>query len=132
LPDFAGGINSARASLISVRGGFGRRRKTIPGNQYGDATMAKAMWNGAVIAESKNTVLVEGNHYFPLTSVKSEYLEASSHSSVCVWKGEASYYSLVVDGQRNQDAAWFYAEPKSEAVQIKDHVAFWRGVRVEA
>lgn len=94
--------------------------------------MAKAMWNGAVIAESEHTVMVEGNHYFPLSSVKSEYLEDSSHSSVCGWKGKASYYSLVVDGQRNQDAAWFYPEPKSDAAQIKNHVAFWRGVRVEA
>jgi uncharacterized protein (DUF427 family) len=94
--------------------------------------MAKAMWNGAVIAESEDTVLVEGNHYFPISSVKREYLEDSSHRSVCVWKGEASYYSLMVDGQRNPDAAWFYTEPKSDAAQIKDHVAFWRGVRVEA
>jgi uncharacterized protein (DUF427 family) len=94
--------------------------------------MAKAMWNGAVIAESEDTVLVEGNHYFPLSSVKREYLEDSSHRSVCGWKGEASYYSLMVDGQRNQDAAWFYAEPKSDAAGIKDHVAFWRGVRIEA
>ena len=94
--------------------------------------MAKATWNGAVIAESDDTVLVEGNHYFPLSSVKREYLEDSSHRSVCGWKGEASYYSLMVDGQRNQDAAWFYAEPKSDAAGIKDHVAFWRGVRIEA
>ena len=94
--------------------------------------MAKAMWNGAVIAESEDPVLVEGNHYFPLSSVKREYLEDSSHRSVCGWKGEASYYSLMVDGQRNQDAAWFYAEPKSGAAGIKDHVAFWRGVRIEA
>jgi uncharacterized protein (DUF427 family) len=94
--------------------------------------MAKAMWNGAVIAESEDTVLVEGNHYFPLSSVKREYLEDSSHRSVCGWKGEASYYTLMVDGQRNQDAAWFYAEPKSDAAGIKDHVAFWRGVRIEA
>ena len=94
--------------------------------------MAKAMWNGAVIAESEDTVLVEGNHYFPLSSVKRGYLEDSSHRSVCGWKGEASYYSLMVDGQRNQDAAWFYAEPKSDAARIKDHVAFWRGIRIDA
>ncbi|MDN4646391.1 DUF427 domain-containing protein [Arthrobacter sp. PsM3] len=94
--------------------------------------MAKAMWNGAVIAESDNTVMVEGNHYFPRSSVNAEYLEDSSHSSVCPWKGEAGYYSLVVDGQRNQDAAWFYAEPKADAGHIKGHFAFWRGVRVEA
>jgi uncharacterized protein (DUF427 family) len=94
--------------------------------------MAKAIWNGAVIAESDNTVVVEGNHYFPLSAVKAEYLEDSSHSSVCAWKGQAGYYSLTVDGQRNRDAAWFYADPKSDAALIKDHVAFWRGVRIEA
>lgn len=94
--------------------------------------MAKATWNGAVIAESEDTVMVEGNHYFPRSSVRSEYLEDSSHSSVCPWKGQAGYYSLVVDGQRNQDAAWFYAEPKSKAAHIKDHVAFSRGVHIEA
>ncbi|MEC5192132.1 MULTISPECIES: DUF427 domain-containing protein [unclassified Arthrobacter] len=94
--------------------------------------MAKAIWNDAVIAESDNTVMVEGNHYFPLTAVKSEYLEDSNYSTVCPWKGTASYYSLVVDGQKNQDAAWYYGDPKSGARQIKDHVAFWRGVRVEA
>ena len=94
--------------------------------------MAKAIWNDAVIAESDNTVMVEGNHYFPLTAVKSEYLEDSNYSTVCPWKGTASYYSLVVDGQKNQDAAWYYRDPKSGARQVKDHVAFWRGVRVEA
>jgi uncharacterized protein (DUF427 family) len=94
--------------------------------------MAKAIWNGAVIAESGNTVMVEGNHYFPRASVNGAYLEDSSHSSVCHWKGQAGYYSLVVDGQRNQDAAWFYPEPMSDAAHIKDHMAFWRGVRVEA
>jgi uncharacterized protein (DUF427 family) len=94
--------------------------------------MAKATWNGAVIAESDSTVLVEGNHYFPRSSVNAEFLEESSRSSVCLWKGQAGYYSLVVAGQRNQDAAWFYADPKSDAAHIKDHVAFWRGVRVEA
>ncbi|MCU1547142.1 MAG: hypothetical protein JWO29_93 [Arthrobacter sp.] len=94
--------------------------------------MAKAMWNGTVIAESDSTVMVEGNHYFPRSSVNAEFLTESSHSSVCPWKGTAAYYSLVVEGQKNQDAAWFYPEPKSEAAHIKDHVAFWRGVRVEA
>jgi uncharacterized protein (DUF427 family) len=93
--------------------------------------MAKAIWNRAVIAESDSTVMVEGNHYFPRASVNAAYLEESSHNSVCHWKGLAGYYSLVVEGQRNQDAAWFYPEPKSDAAHIKDHVAFWRGVRVE-
>ena len=94
--------------------------------------MAKAIWNGAVIAESENTVLVEGNHYFPRSSVNAAYLEDSSHSSFCSWKGQAGYYTLVVDGRRNQDAAWFYPEPMSGAAHIKDHVAFWRGVDVQA
>lgn len=94
--------------------------------------MAKATWNGAVIAESDNTVMVEGNHYFPRSSVHSEYLEDSSHSSVCHWKGRAGYYSLMVDGQRNQDAAWFYPQPTPDAAHIKDHVAFSRGVHIEA
>ncbi|MDD1477419.1 MULTISPECIES: DUF427 domain-containing protein [unclassified Arthrobacter] len=93
--------------------------------------MAKAIWNGTVIAESENTVMVEGNHYFPLSSVNSDYLQESNYSTVCPWKGKASYYSLVVGGQRNDDSAWYYAEPKADARQIKDHVAFWRGVRVE-
>jgi uncharacterized protein (DUF427 family) len=93
--------------------------------------MVRAVWNGAVIAESSQTVLVEGNHYFPPSSVKDEFFEPSDHSSVCHWKGEAGYYTLVVAGERNPNAAWFYAEPKSGARHIKDHVAFWKGVRIE-
>ena len=94
--------------------------------------MVKAVWNGAVIAESEVTVKVEGNHYFPKSSVHTEYLEDSSHSTYCPWKGEASYYSLRVDGLRNENAAWYYPDPSSEAARIRDHVAFWRGVRIEA
>jgi uncharacterized protein (DUF427 family) len=94
--------------------------------------MAKATWNGAVIAESDNTVMVEGNHYFPLASVNADLLEPSSKHTSCPWKGEASYYSLKVDGEVNADAAWFYPEPKDAAKEIKDHVAFWRGVTVES
>jgi len=93
--------------------------------------MVRAVWNGAVIAESNNTVMVEGNHYFPPSSVNDEYLEPSSHSSVCHWKGEAGYFNLLVAGERNANAAWFYPEPKSAAGQIKDHLAFWKGVRIE-
>ena len=93
--------------------------------------MVRAVWNGAVIAESSQTVLVEGNHYFPPSSIKDEFFEPSDHSSVCHWKGEAGYYTLVVGGERNRNAAWFYAEPKSAARHIKDHVAFWKGVRIE-
>ena len=92
--------------------------------------MPRATWNGKTIAESDNTVVVEGNHYFPRDSVNADYLRESSTTSVCPWKGTASYVSLVVDGEENTDAAWFYPEPKPEAAQIVDHFAFWKGVRV--
>lgn len=91
----------------------------------------KAVWNGQVVANSNSTVVVEGNHYFPLESVKKEYLESSSHTSVCPWKGVANYYSLNVDGKANKDAAWYYPEPSSAAQQIKGRVAFWKGVSVQ-
>jgi uncharacterized protein (DUF427 family) len=92
----------------------------------------KAIWNEKVIAESTDTVVVEGNHYFPPESVRKEYLQSSSHTSVCPWKGLASYYTLNVDGKTNTDAAWYYPEPKSAAQQIKGRVAFWKGVNVVA
>ena len=91
-----------------------------------------ATWNGKVIAESDRTVVVEGNHYFPPDSVHSEYLRESQHTTICPWKGTASYYSLVVDGDENRDAAWYYPQPKPEAEQIRDRIAFWRGVKVES
>lgn len=91
----------------------------------------KAIWNGAVLAESDETIVVEGNHYFPPDSVDRETLKGSSHHTTCPWKGQASYYDVVVDGQVNRDAAWYYPAPKPAAGQIKDYVAFWRGVRVE-
>lgn len=94
--------------------------------------MARAIWNGAVIAESDATEVVEGNHYFPLASVRREYLRESAKHTVCGWKGTASYYDVVVDGQVNADAAWYYPEPKEAARKIAGYVAFWRGVRVEA
>jgi uncharacterized protein (DUF427 family) len=94
--------------------------------------MAKATWNGRVLAESDDTVIVEGNHYFPIDSVKREYLADSDTHTICPWKGEASYYTVRVDSQENPDAAWYYPEPKEAAAQIKDRVAFWRGVKVEA
>ena len=94
--------------------------------------MARAMWNGAVIAESDSVETVEGNVYFPPDSVRQEYLRPSATTSTCPWKGEASYYTLAVDGEENPDAAWTYPDPKAAASQIKDHVAFWRGVTVEA
>jgi len=91
----------------------------------------RAIWNGAVLAESDKTVVVEGNHYFPPASVNRLFFRDSDHHTTCPWKGQASYYSIEVDGQVNRDAAWFYPDPKPAATQIKDHVAFWRGVEVE-
>jgi uncharacterized protein (DUF427 family) len=93
--------------------------------------MAKATWNGAVLAESDRTVVVEGNYYFPKESIHSEYFHASDTHTICPWKGTASYRDIEVNGKRNADAAWFYPDPKPAAAQIKDHVAFWKGVRVE-
>ena len=90
----------------------------------------KAIWNNKVIAESNNTKVVEGNHYFPPEAVNKAYLTESSTSTTCPWKGKASYYSVSVDGKTNEDAAWYYPEPKSAASEIKDHVAFWKGVEV--
>jgi len=90
----------------------------------------KATWNGATIAESNDTVVIEGNHYFPPDSINRDYLEPSDHTSRCPWKGLASYYSLAVNGEVNEDAAWYYPEPSEAASQIKDHVAFWKGVTV--
>lgn len=94
--------------------------------------MPRAVWNGEILAESGDTVVVEGNHYFPIESVNTEYLEVSDSHTRCFWKGLASYYDVVVDGQRNSDAAFYYPDPSKAARQIKDHVAFWRGVEVEA
>ena len=90
----------------------------------------KAIWNDTVIAESDNTVVVEGNHYFPLDSVNKALLKDSSKSTFCSWKGTANYYTLSVNGTENADAAWNYAEPKDAASQIAGRVAFWRGVQV--
>ena len=91
----------------------------------------KATWNGAVLAESDDTVVVEGNHYFPSDAISKEYFQDSSTHTTCPWKGEASYYSVVVGGDVNKDAAWYYPNPKPAAEEIKDRVAFWRGVKVE-
>ncbi len=91
----------------------------------------RAIWNGTVIAESEDTVVVEGNHYFPVGSVKQELLRDSSTHTICPWKGKASYYSVEVDGQVNTDAAWYYPTPSSAAQQIAGRIAFWRGVTVE-
>ena len=92
--------------------------------------MATATWNGTVLARSDDTVVVEGNHYFPRDSVADGVLVDSTRTSVCPWKGTASYHSVVVDGQVNDDAAWYYPEPKPAAAEIKDRIAFWKGVEV--
>ena len=91
----------------------------------------RATWKGEVLAESDETVVVEGNHYFPAGSVRREHFRESATHTVCPWKGTASYYDVVVGGEVNKDAAWFYPEPKDAAKEIKDRVAFWRGVKVE-
>ena len=94
--------------------------------------MAKAIWNGQLLAESENTVMVEGNHYFPPESINKEFLTKSPQTSICPWKGAASYFDIKVEGQVNKAAAWVYPKPKSAASNIKDHVAFWKGVQVES
>lgn len=92
--------------------------------------MVKAMWNGAVIAQSDDTVVVDGNHYFARNDVGAQYLVASNTHTSCPWKGTASYYSLSVAGKTNPDAAWYYPEPKPAAAEIADRIAFWKGVEV--
>lgn len=91
----------------------------------------KATWKDTVLAESDDTVVVEGNHYFPADSIKRDNFRASETHTACPWKGTASYYDVVVNGDVNKDAAWFYPQPKDAAKEIKDRVAFWRGVKVE-
>ena len=93
--------------------------------------MPKAIWNGQVVAESDRTEVVEGNHYFPADTIKQEFFKASSTHTSCPWKGQASYYTLAVDGKENPDAAWYYPETKERANNIKGYVAFWKGVKVE-
>jgi len=93
--------------------------------------MPKAVWKGSVIAESNATVVVEGNQYFPPDSLHREFLKPSATTSQCPWKGKASYYDVEVNGERNADAAWYYPEPSDAAKHIKNHVAFWRGVKIE-
>ena len=91
--------------------------------------MPKAQWNGVTIAESTDTVVVEGNHYFPMDAVDRSLLKPSTKTTVCGWKGIASYYTIVAGGAENQDAAWFYPDPKPAAAEIKGRVAFWKGVK---
>lgn len=92
--------------------------------------MATATWNGVVLAASDQTVLVEGNQYFPIESIQREYFRPSEQHTTCPWKGVASYYDIVVNDQVNKDAAWYYPDPKEAAKQIKGHIAFWHGVKV--
>jgi uncharacterized protein (DUF427 family) len=91
----------------------------------------KATWNNTTVAESDETIVIEGNHYFPPDAIVKDHFQPSDTHTICPWKGEASYYNVVVDGQVNKDAAWYYPQPKNAATEIKDYVAFWRGVRVE-
>jgi uncharacterized protein (DUF427 family) len=93
--------------------------------------MAQAIWNGQVLAESDQTIVVEGNHYFPPEAVKAEVLQSSQTHTLCSWKGTASYYDVVVDGQVNRDAAWFYPNPMPAAAHSAGYIAFWRGVQVK-
>lgn len=90
----------------------------------------QAIWNNTVIAESEDTVLLEGNHYFPESSLNKAYTTFSNHKTSCAWKGQASYYSLIVNGELNPDAVWFYPDPKPEAEMVRGRVAFWKGVKV--
>ena len=90
----------------------------------------KAIWNNAVIADSPPTVVLEGNHYFPESSLNRDYVTFSNHRTSCPWKGQASYYSLLVNGELNADAAWYYPEPKRDAEEIKGYVAFYKGVQI--
>ncbi|UER55645.1 DUF427 domain-containing protein [Kineosporiaceae bacterium SCSIO 59966] len=93
--------------------------------------MMRAVWNGHVVAESDDTVVVEGNHYFPRSSLREDLLRPSATTTRCPWKGEASYYSLEADGRRSEDAVWYYPEPSPQAEMVRDRVAFWKDVRVE-
>ena len=93
--------------------------------------MVRATWKDAVLAESDQTVVVEGNHYFPPESIDRRYFKPSEHETTCPWKGQAHYYHVEVEGERNENAAWFYVEPKPAAASIKGQVAFWKGVTVE-
>lgn len=104
---------------------------SVPVHQWKELVVTVvAKWNGAEIARSDDTVVVEGNHYFPRGSVNADLLSQSDTTSFCPWKGTANYHSITVDGETNQDAAWYYAEPKDAAAEIKDRIAFWKGVEV--
>ena len=92
----------------------------------------QAIWNGKTIARSNDTIVIEGNHYFPPDSINKEFFKENSNTTVCPWKGTASYYDVIVNGQTNSGAAWYYPQPSEKAKQITDYVAFWRGVEITA
>jgi uncharacterized protein (DUF427 family) len=104
-------------------------RRVSPGRA--NSTAVRAVWNGVVLAESDDTVYLEGNHYFPRESLRDEYFRDSADTSICPWKGKASYLTVEVEGRRNEGAAWFYPKPSPAAGKIEDRVAFWRGVQIE-
>lgn len=108
-----------------------RISRMVGGRQSAPAGEFQATWRGTVLARSARTVVIEGNHYFPPGDVNFDYLQSSAKQSTCPWKGLASYYDVSVDGERNADAAWRYPEPSDAAAKIKDHVAFWNGVKVD-
>ena len=121
--------NTTNANLRTGQGTARRLlSKLAPGKEESQAM--QAVWNGVVIAESDDTVVVEGNHYFPIEAVNADVLQPSSHQSVCPWKGVASYYDVAVDGNVNGDAAWYYATPTPPARKVANRVAFWNGVKV--
>jgi uncharacterized protein (DUF427 family) len=105
-------------------------RRFTSGAARPGAGVVQATWKGTVLAESARAIVVEGNHYFPPEDVRFEYLQPSAWHTVCPWKGRASYYDVVVDGERNRSAAWYYPDPSPRALKIRDHVAFWHGVKV--
>jgi uncharacterized protein (DUF427 family) len=96
----------------------------------GKSTMVKAVWNDVTLAESDETVVVEGNHYFPAAAIDRQHFKPSVTTTICPWKGTAHYYTVIAGGKENPDAAWYYPEPKAAAAEIKDHIAFWKGVKV--
>ena len=93
--------------------------------------MVKAVWNGKVLAKSDRTIVIEGNHYFPPETIRTEFFQESSTHTICPWKGTACYYDIRVEGLTNKDAAWYYPQPKEAAKEIEGYIAFWRGVRIE-
>jgi uncharacterized protein (DUF427 family) len=109
-----------------------RRRATARHGHEHPGVRVRATWRGTVLADSDRTIIIEGNDYFPPEDVSREYLVESSTHTTCPWKGEASYYDVVIDGNRNEAAAWYYPEPSDAAAEIRDYVAFWKGVQTDA